>query len=155
MKPPGTISGLGETLAALRHIPEVATQQNVLRRSLVKAAQPIADAARAMAPDDPRTPAPDLKSSIAVATQLTRRHRREKENEVEVYVGPTAQAGRSVLNYASNVEFGTFRAAPHPYLRPAFQSAGGQVLEILRRELSAELEKAIGKMARKQARERE
>lgn len=154
MKEPGTITGLNETLAALRQLPEVATQQNVLRRALVKAAQPIADEAKALAPDDPHTPAPDLKSSIAVATQLTRRHRGEKESEVEVYVGPTVQAGRSVLNYASNVEFGTFRAAPHPYLRPAFQAAQGRVMEILRRELSAELEKAINRLSRKQMKDR-
>lgn len=152
--PPG-VSGLDETLRALGQIPEVVTQQNALRRALVKAAQPMADAARAMAPDDPQTPAPDLKSSIAVATQLTKRHRAEKEHEVEVYVGPTAQVGRSVLSYASNVEFGTFRAAPRPYLRPAFHAEGGKVMEILRKELVAEIEKAVARIARKQAKARD
>lgn len=152
--PPG-ITGLAETLTALGRIPEVALQQNTLRRALVKAAQPMADAARSMAPDDPRTPAPDLKSSIGVATQLTRRHRDEKENEVEVYVGPTRQAGRSVLNYASNVEFGTFRATSHPYLRPAFDATRDQVFELLRKELAAEIEKTIARATRKQAKERE
>jgi HK97 gp10 family phage protein len=155
MADPPAVTGLDETLRALAQIPEVATQQNALRRALVKAAQPIADAARAMAPDDPRTPAPDLKSSIAVATQLTKRHRAEKESEVEVYVGPTVQAGRSVLNYASNVEFGTFRAAPRPYLRPAFHAESGKVMEILRKELAAEIEKAVARIARKQAKARD
>jgi HK97 gp10 family phage protein len=147
------VTGLAETLAALRQLPEVAAQQGVLRRALVKAAQPIADTAVRLAPDDPRTPAPDLRSSIRVATQLTKWQRRQtaKENEVEVYVGPTTQPGRAVLRYASNVEFGTFRAAPHPYLRPAFEAAQGAVMEILTRELSIELDKAITKISRKQA----
>lgn len=148
--PPG-ISGLDETLRALAQIPEVATQQTVLRRALVKAAEPIAAAARSMAPDDPRTSAPDLKSSIMVATQLTKRHRGEKENDVEVYVGPTKQTDRAVLNYASNVEFGTFRAAARPYLRPAFHAESGKVIEILRKELAAEIEKAAARIARKQS----
>lgn len=154
MPNPPNISGLEETLWALGQIPEVATQKSTLRRALVKAVQPIADAARAMAPDDPRTPAPDLKSSIGIATQLTRRHRGEKESEVEVYVGPTVQSGRSVLNYASNVEFGTFRAVAHPYLRPAFDSEQGNVFEILQRELTEEIEKTAARIARKQAKAR-
>ena len=109
MPPFRHVQGVEETLAALREFPR-ATGRATLRRALVKAAQPVAIAARAYSPDDPKTPAPDLKSSIAVATQLTKRHRGEKASEVEVYVGPTVQAGRAVLNYASNVEFGTLEA---------------------------------------------
>jgi HK97 gp10 family phage protein len=119
---------------------------------LVKAAEPVADAARALAPDDPNTPAPDLQSSIMVATQLTQRHRRdEKENEVEVYVGPTRVEGRSVLNYASFAEYGTIYTPAHPYLRPAWERTKGMVLEILERELKIEFEKAAARIARKQA----
>ncbi len=146
------VSGLAETLRALGQIPEIATQKNVLRRALVKAAQPIADYARSIAPDDPRTSAPDLRSSLGVATELMPRHRKgTKENDVEVYVGPVVQPGRNVLRYASNVEFGTFRAAPHPYLRPAFEVKKGEVLEILGRELRVEFEAAVQRAARKAA----
>lgn len=142
------VEGVEETLAALREFPK-ATGRNTLRRALVTAAEPVAIAARSYAPDDPATPAPDLKSSIAVATQLIRRHRRTKANEVEVYVGPTRQAGRAVLNYASNVEFGTFRAAPHPYLRPAWDRTKALVQTILARELTIEFEKAAARLSRK------
>jgi HK97 gp10 family phage protein len=146
------VTGLAETLAALRRLPEVATQKNVLRRALVKAAQPIADAARAIAPDDPRTSAPDLRSSIGVATELIERHRSKlKENDVEVYVGPTRQVGRSVLRYASNVEYGTFRAAPHPYLRPAFDANKAMVMDILAKELTVEFEAAVRRASKKSA----
>lgn len=123
--------------------------RSTLRRALVTAAQPVAVAARSYAPDDPATPAPDLKSSIGVATQLIRRHRGTKANEVEVYVGPTRQAGRAVLNYASNVEFGTFRAAPHPYMRPAWERTKGLVLTILARELKIEFERTAARLSRK------
>ncbi len=122
-----------------------------MRRALLKAAQPVAIVARSYAPDDPRTPAPDLKSSIAVTTQMTRRARSQqpKTSEVEVYIGPTKQAGRAVLNYASNVEFGTFRAAPHPYLRPAWDRTKGLVQTIFARELKVEFERTANRLSRK------
>jgi HK97 gp10 family phage protein len=119
---------------------------------LVKAAEPVAVAARALSPDDPNTPAPDLKSSIMVATQLTKRHRKgEKENEVEVYVGPTRVPGRSVLNYASFAEYGTSDTPAHPYLRPAWEREKGAVMEILARELKVEIDKTAARLSRKAA----
>jgi HK97 gp10 family phage protein len=144
------VLGLEETLEALRDIPQAAGR-STLRRALVKSAEPIAIAARSYAPDDPKTPAPDLKSSIAVTTQMTRRARSQqpKTSEVEVYVGPTKQIGRAVLNYASNVEFGTFHARPYPYLRPAWDRTKGLVQIILARELKIEFERTAGRLSRK------
>jgi hypothetical protein len=54
------VYGVRETLEALREFPK-ATGRNTLRRALVKAAHPVAIAARSYAPDDPATSAPDLK----------------------------------------------------------------------------------------------
>lgn len=142
------VQGVEETIAALREFPR-ATGRSTLRRALVKAAQPVAVVARSYAPDDPATGAPDLKSSIDVATQLTRRQRATKANEVEVYVGPTRQAGRYVLNYASLKEFGTFKDRPHPYMRPAWDRMKGIVQKILERELAVEFEKAAKRVTRK------
>lgn len=142
------ILGVEETLAALRDFPK-ATGRNAVRRALVKAAQPVAIVARSYAPDDPETSAPDLKSSIDVATQLTPRHRRGKQSEVEVYVGPTRAVGRAVLNYASFREFGTYHVRAHPYLRPAWDRTKGLVNTILIRELTVEYEAAAARVARK------
>lgn len=144
------VLGLRETLEALRDFPKAAGRAT-LRRALVKAAEPVAIAARSYAPDDPATGAPDLKSSIAVATQQTARARRSqpKESEVEVFVGPTRQAGRAVLNYASFQEFGTYKAAAHPYLRPAWERTKGLVETILARELTIEFEKTAARLSRK------
>lgn len=142
------VEGLPETLAALREFPR-ATGRNTLRRALLKAANPVAVAARSYAPDDPATSAPDLKSSIGIATQLTPRHRGARQSEVEVYVGPTRAVGRAVLNYASFQEFGTFNNPAHPYMRPAWDRTKDLVRAILTRELAAEFEKAALRISNK------
>ena len=144
------VQGVEETLRNLREFPR-ATGRNVLRRALVKAAQPVAIVARSYAPDDPATPAPDLKRSIAVATQLTRGQKQAgpRLNEVEVYVGPTVQAGRSVLRYAAIQEFGSYKQPARPYMRPAWDRTQPMVMAILTRELTVEYEAAAARLARK------
>lgn len=135
---------------ALLEFPK-ATGRNVVRRALLKAAQPVVEAARDLAPDDPQTPAPDLRSSIVASPQLTRRARQNgaRQNEIEVYIGPSATAGRLVLNYASFKEFGTVHDPAHPYLRPAWDARQDAVMEIFSRELSAEYEKSALRIANK------
>jgi HK97 gp10 family phage protein len=66
-----------------------------------------------------------------------------------VYVGPTRAVGRAVLNYASFAEFGTFHAAAHPYMRPAWERTKGLVMTILARELTVEFERAAARLSRK------
>lgn len=141
------VEGVEETLAALREFPR-ATGRATLRRALVKAAHPVAVVARSYAPDDPATPAPDLKSSIDVATQLTPRHRKAKVDEVEVHVGPTKQT-RAVLNYAAIQEFGSYKQVARPFMRPAWDRMKGIVYKILAEELTVEFEKAARRLDRK------
>lgn len=142
------VEGVEETLAALREFPR-ATGRATLRRALVKAASPVAVVARSLSPDDPETPAPDLKRSIAVASQLTRRHRGAKQSEVEVYVGPTKQVGRAVLNYAAIQEFGSYKQTARPFMRPAWDRMKGIVYKILAHELTIEFEKAARRLDKK------
>jgi len=144
------VLGLEETLRNLRDFPK-ATGRNTLRRALLRAAEPVAIAARDYAPDDPKTAPPDLKRSIAVTTQMTRRAKSQqpKTTEVEVYVGPTKQLGRAVLNYAATVEFGTFRARPYPYMRPAWDRTKGLVQILLARELTIEFEKTAARLSKR------
>lgn len=132
----------------MREFPR-ATGRNTLRRALVKAAHPVAVVARSIAPDDPATGAPDLKNSIEVTTQLTSRHRGEKVSEVEVYIGPVRQVGRFVLNYASLVEFGTYKMTAQPFMRPAWDRMKGIVHSRLVKELATEFEKAGRRIDRK------
>lgn len=147
---PNDVLGLQETLEALREFPQ-ATGRNTLRRALLKAAEPVAIAARSYAPDDPKTAPPDLKRSIAVTTQMTARARAQqpKVSEVEVYVGPTRQVGRAVLNYAATVEFGTYQARPYPYMRPAWDRTKGLVQTLLARELTTEFERTANRLSRR------
>jgi hypothetical protein len=70
-------------------------------------------------------------------------------SEVEVYIGPTKQTGRAVLNYAATVEFGTFRAPAYPYMRPAWDRTKGLVQTILARELTIEFERTANRLSRK------
>lgn len=142
------VQGVEETIAALREFPK-STGRATLRRALVKAANPVAVVARSYAPDDPQTPAPDLKSSIAVATQLTRRHRAAKRDEVEVHVGPTRVSGRAVLNYAAIQEFGSYKQTARPFMRPAWDRMKDIVFRILARELAVEFEKSARRLDRK------
>lgn len=144
------VEGVRETLTALREFPK-ATGRNVLRRALKTAAEPVAILARNLAPVDEA----NLARSIVVSTQLTRSQRRAapKQNEVEVYVGPARGAAmgttRYALNYASFQEFGTIKAAAHPYMRPAWDRAQPIVMTILARELRVEYEKAALRLSRK------
>lgn len=146
-KPPG-VDGVRETLDALQEFSK-ATGRNVVRRALLKAARPVVDAARGYAPDDPETPAPDLRSSITATDKLTRRAKQNNPpvNEVEVFIGPSATAGRLVLNYAAFQEFGTVKQPPRPYLRPAWDSRKRDVEEVFSKELSAEYEKTANRIA--------
>lgn len=168
-----SVSGLKELDANLRLLSK-ATARNTLRRVLTKAGQPIADAAAALAPDDPSTGAPDLKTSMLVTSRLKNEVGRSEFAEVkrsgggqaeavqamrdarrtaagegsfaEVYVGPSAD-----IFYAHMQEFGTAHHPPHPFLRPAFDQEGGKVLDIIMSELGGEIDKAVKRMKRRAA----
>lgn len=136
---------MAENMRALAN----ATQRNVARRVLTKAAQPVAERAASLAPVERGI----LAFSIVVSTQLTRRHKaeqRNRESEVEVYIGPAG--GQGALFYASHVEFGTVLAPARPYLRPAWESTKGEVMALIASGLRAEIERAASRGARKAAR---
>lgn len=124
--------------------------KGVLRRSLLKAAQPMAELAKSMAPDDPATGGFDLKSSITAGTKLSKRqagqHRkmfRDDRASVEVFVG----AGP--LPQAHLQEFGTVHHAPQPFMRPAWDQDQVPLLGRLGKEMADEMEKAVGRARRK------
>lgn len=142
------IEGIEDTVANLELLAR-ATQKNAVRRTLKNAAEPIAHLASNLAPH--RTGI--LAFSIAVATQLTRRHKAEQRNrasEVEVYIGPAG--GQGALFYASAQEFGTVLSPGHPYMRPAWESEKGPVLIRIAEGLKVEVGRAADRAARKIAR---
>lgn len=146
-----SISGLKELDEALGQLSK-ATARGVLRRVGLKALQPVADTARALAPVDEGA----LRDSIGVGTKLTRRqaalHRkavRSGESEKSFWEG---FAGAGGLPQAITQEFGTVNHGPQPFLRPAYDANKDRMLETIKRDLGDEIQKAAVRQARKAAR---
>lgn len=139
------LEGLAETVANLSDLPK-ATARNVLRRVLLKNGEPIANLAARIAPHRSGR----LSYSISVSTQLTRRHRGEKVNEVEVYIGPAA--GLGTLNYASFDEFGTVDTPAFAFMRGAWYAKENSTLLGIQEDLKIEVMRAADRAARKVAR---
>lgn len=139
-----TMEGLAELQTTLRQLPD-ATARNVMRRVLLQAAAPIADAAAARAPV--RTTA--LKISITESTRLSTNQRREYRkadpNDVEVYVGAGA------LPQAHLQEYGTSTNPAQPFMRPAWDMQKEGAFHSIKDLLWKEIEKAVQRRARKAA----
>ncbi|WP_088346305.1 MULTISPECIES: HK97-gp10 family putative phage morphogenesis protein [Rhodomicrobium] len=139
------IEGLKEVQAALRDLPK-STGKNIMRRVLIARAEPVAEAARALVPVDKG----NLLASINVSTRLTRRqrglHRKPHRDDVEVHVGPGANPAGHFQ------EFGTSRHPAQPFMRPAWDRTKAGVIEGLKEDLWAEIEKVLERRARRAAR---
>lgn len=138
------VEGLKELDAALKELPK-STARGVLRRTLTKEAQPIADAGEAYAPKL----SGELALSYAVGTKLSRRQKRlhKKQSDVEVFVGPTPHP-KSV-----QTEFGNSHQAAQPHMRPAWDGNVMKVLSGIRDTLKGEIDKTVARIARKAERD--
>jgi HK97 gp10 family phage protein len=130
--------------------------KGVLRRSLKKAAQPMAALASSLAPDDPNTTVEDLHREISVSPKLSKKdagqHRKMFKNDkaaVEMFVGPSTKAYPQALMQ----EFGTVNQPPQPYMRPAFDQEAQPTLDRLGQIIFDELEKSLARAERKAAKE--
>jgi HK97 gp10 family phage protein len=137
------IEGMRELEQALGELPK-ATGKAVLRRVLIEAGEPIARAARAVAPRDVGT----LVESIDVGTKLSRRQRSQhrKMSTVEVHVGPGPNP------QAITQEFGTWRHRAQPFMRPAWDAERMNALDRCVTLLGNRIVEAAQRAARKSAR---
>ncbi|WOF43772.1 HK97 gp10 family phage protein [Sphingopyxis indica] len=139
------VDGLRELERALSQLPKT-TGKNVLKRTLIKAAEPVEQAAEEKAPEFSGA----LKRDVKTGTRLTRRQaataRRQGKFTAEVHVGVADPAG-------IQTEFGNARQAAKPWFRPAWDSTQDQALDIIKNELGGEIEKAATRLARKAARQ--
>lgn len=164
------VSGLAALDKALGELPK-ATARNVLKRTLVKAGQPIADEAKRLVP----VKTGQLRDSIQVSARIknsvgnaeysaamraglgkqaagaalreARRAARGAGSFAEAYVGPAR--GKGVIRYAHLVEFGGVRnEPPRPYMRPAWDAKQRETLDIIRQELGNEIIKAARRVGR-------
>lgn len=134
------IEGLSDLQNALDELPK-ATSTNVLKRALLKAAEPIASAAESLAPV--RTGR--LRRSFVAGTSLSRRQKSQhhKESKVEIF------AGAGALVQAITSEFGTAKQSARPFMRPAWDSSKKPALDSIRDDIANEIEKARKRLARK------
>lgn len=149
-----TLHGAKELEAALREMPN-RIAKGAVRRGIIKLLQQVADDAQGRVP----VRSGRLRARIAVKPQLSRRQKRGRAKEkglIEAFVGATP------ARHAHLVEFGTgprmqrsgksTGAMPaRPFLRPAWDSARGKMVDDLGQVLWEEIEKAATRLARRQA----
>lgn len=158
------VQGLAEVEKALDNLGK-SVGRSVLRRSLRKAAAPMRDRAKELAPVDDG----ELRDSIIVGGMLNKsqrsKHRNltaEERSAVELFVGPSYKLGAGG-RHGHLVEFGTaphivgglFAGAQHPgtalqpFMRPAFDAEARPTIERLKPLLWAEIDRAARRQAKK------
>lgn len=135
-------NGLKETLAAMERV-KIAAKEAAMQR-LIKGAQEVADTARQLAPDDPATDAPDLKSSIAVTLpgQTTPPHSQPGGSRTAGDSEVLVTAGNSDVRYPHHLEHGTVKMEAQPFFFPAYR--------LLRDKIMRGTAAAFGRAARQE-----
>jgi HK97 gp10 family phage protein len=127
--------GMKEVEQALGRL-KTATARSKGRKILKEAGEPIARAARNLAPRDEY----DLVESIDVSPVLNkserRKHRKGSFADVEMHIGPSG------LPQAILQEFGTFKEPAQPFIRPAWDANREQTLELVSNLLWLEIQDA-------------
>ncbi len=136
------IKGLRELDRALGELPK-SVAKATLRRVLKEAAEPMARAARQLAPRDEY----HLYESIDVSTRLNRRqsqiHRKEASKAFqEMFVGTNNPAG-------VQQEFGNSRHGAQPFMRSAWDAEKRPTLDRIANSLWAEIQKSAQREADK------
>lgn len=158
------VQGLAEVEKALDNLGK-SVGKSVLRRSLRKAAAPMRDRAKELAPVDDG----ELRDSIIVGGMLNKsqrsKHRKltaDERSAVELFVGPSYKLGAGG-RHGHLVEFGTAPhivgglfagaqhpgTAPQPFMRPAFDAEARPTIERLKPLLWAEIDRVARRQAKK------
>lgn len=114
----------GEELAKALADLSTRVQRKVMREVLIEAAEPIRKHAASIAPHAPG--APDIKANIGISIP-SRSHVVDIKSETAVVaIGPTKG-----FAYGLPLELGTVHMAAQPFMRPAFDVAASQALQIV------------------------
>jgi HK97 gp10 family phage protein len=127
-----------------------ATAKNVLRRSMIDAMGKVEARAKQLAPVDKENGGA-LRDSIttkAARAKRSSRNRYETASGITVLTGPT---GRQEGGNAAWQEDGTVNMPANPYMRPAADSEGPNVMDDVIAALTENIEKATARIARKAA----
>lgn len=132
--------GVNDALKQLK----LSQRRAAARRVLTEALQPVAEAAKRMAPVDDG----QLRDSIVVSTNVTKAARSARIKD-----GVTVFAGTANRNGVPR-EFGTFRSQAHPFMRPAWLANRGQVLDSIIVNFGEEINRTIAKAAKSNRRKK-
>lgn len=142
------LTGFRELERALAEELPKATARNVLRRTAIGAMDRLKSRAQQLAPVGDGTLRDSITTKQAKAKRSKGSVKFDRSSGVEVLTGPT---GREEGGYAAFQEFGTVNMPANPYMRPAADAEGQAVVEQVRDELAAQIEKAKERIARKAA----
>lgn len=125
--------GLSSFQRRMRAIPKAA--RNAVAPSLLASAEEIAAIQRSLAPDDPATPAPDLKSSIVVTGpgQSTPPYSQPGGAMVVPENAAVITAGNTDVRYPHLQEYGTSHHAAQPFFWPGFRLGRKRALARIKR----------------------
>lgn len=126
----------------MRAIPKAARE--AVAPALVKAAEDVADTMRKLAPDDPKTGAPDLKTSIVVTGpgQSTPPYSQPGGAALVPENAAAITAGNTKVRYAHLQEFGTTRHNPQPFFWPGFRLTRDEALKKIKRSIGKAIKEA-------------
>lgn len=132
--------GLSSFQRRMRAIPEAA--RAAVEPALMRQAEAMAAQMRAIAPDDPATSAPDLRSSIAVTGpgQTTPPYSQPGGAAVVPELSVAITAGNSDVRYPHLQEYGTTFHAAQPFFWPVYR--------LMKKRAGAAIRRAIGKAVR-------
>lgn len=160
------LHGVKELLAMFDQLPTVSMQKTVLGNALVRAGEPIAEAARASCPVGPTG---NLRRSIHVSRKLNPSQRKgwRDRSVVTVYVGSNAPHAHLVefgtvertLKKPRNILFNgrwvTIRStgfvSPNPFLRNAWDAMKYKALKMFAGEMEQQIYMAARRLAKRAA----
>lgn len=132
------------------------TARGVTRRALTRALEPVAAAARGMAPKDTGK----LAENIGVSSRLTKAQARQARGTTSrdtqtLYVGPE-WASAHLVEFGTGPRYhksGKFVGVmpPQPFMRPAWDHNRHAVLDRLTDEIRSEIDKTLARVARRAA----
>jgi HK97 gp10 family phage protein len=113
--------------------------EGVIESILNEAAQPVLEAAQRMAP---------VKSGKLRAAIKAGKVKKRRDGAYTIKIGTTDKKSKTDAYYAPFVEFGHGGphgpAAPHPFMRPAYDATSEQAYGIIRNRLAEEISKQGG-----------
>lgn len=137
--------GIGRLQRRLAAIP--AAVKEAATATLIRQAETVATTMRALAPDDPATGDPDLKTSIAVTGpgQTTPPYSQPGGSMAVPELTVAITAGNEDVRYPHLVEYGTVKAPAQPFFWPAFRLHRGKVSKAIKAGIGRAVRKNWGK----------